>query len=97
MDIRHFGLRLRVGFQLFLALLATAIGIGLVVMTRDAVTSRSVVTESFDTPPALSHDLDLGKGSTATDVGTYCAAHRWRVAGYQDSCPLRSGSNNIRD
>ena len=47
------GLRLRVGFQLFLALLATAIGIGLVVMVRDAVTSRSVVIESFDTPPAL--------------------------------------------
>ena len=44
---------MRVGFQLFLALLATAIGIGLVVMVRDAVTSRSVVIESFDTPPAL--------------------------------------------
>ncbi len=52
-DIRRFGLRLRVGFQLFLVLLATAVGLGLVVMVRDAVTSRSVVVESFDAPPAL--------------------------------------------
>jgi tetratricopeptide (TPR) repeat protein len=52
-DIRRFGLRLRVGFQFFLALLATSIGIGLVVMVRDAVTSRSVVIDSFDAPPAL--------------------------------------------
>jgi len=50
-DIRRFGLRLRVGFQLFLAILATSIGIGLVVMVRDAVTSRSVVIDSFDAPP----------------------------------------------
>jgi tetratricopeptide (TPR) repeat protein len=52
-NIRRFGLRLRVGFQLFLAILATSIGIGLVVMVRDAVTSRSVVIDSFDAPPAL--------------------------------------------
>ena len=52
-DIRRFGLRLRVGFQLFLTLLATAIAIGLIVMVRDAVTSRSVVIDSFDAPPAL--------------------------------------------
>jgi tetratricopeptide (TPR) repeat protein len=52
-DLRRFGLRLRVGFQLFLVLIATCIGIGLVVMLRDAVTSRSVVIDSFDAPPAL--------------------------------------------
>jgi tetratricopeptide (TPR) repeat protein len=52
-DLRRFGLRLRVGFHLFLVLVATAIGIGLVVMVRDAVTSRSVVIDSFDAPPAL--------------------------------------------
>jgi tetratricopeptide (TPR) repeat protein len=52
-DIRRFGLRLRIGFQLFLTLLATAIAIGLIVMVRDAVTSRSVVIDSFDAPPAL--------------------------------------------
>src|SRR5580698_8620487 len=39
-DIRRLGLALRVGFQLFLTLLAAAIGIGLVIMVRDAVSSR---------------------------------------------------------
>src|SRR5216683_986337 len=34
-DIRRFGLRLRVGFQLFLILLATAIGLGVAIMVRD--------------------------------------------------------------
>jgi tetratricopeptide (TPR) repeat protein len=52
-DIRRLGLRLRVGFQLFVALLATAIGIGLVVMVRDAVTSRQVVVEPFRIPSTL--------------------------------------------
>jgi tetratricopeptide (TPR) repeat protein len=52
-DIRRLGLRLRVGFQLFLALVATAIGFGGVVMIRDAVTSRRVVIEPFHAPPSL--------------------------------------------
>jgi tetratricopeptide (TPR) repeat protein len=52
-DIRRFGLRLRIGFQLFVALVATVIGVGGAVMIHDAVTSRSVVVEAFDSPPAL--------------------------------------------
>jgi len=60
-DLRRFGLRLRVSFQLILALLATAIGIGLLVMVRDAVTSRSVVIDSFDAPPALAVNGLSGK------------------------------------
>ena len=52
-DLRRFGLRLRVGFQLFIALLATAIGIGLLVMIRDAVTSRSIVVDLFEAPVSL--------------------------------------------
>jgi tetratricopeptide (TPR) repeat protein len=60
-DLRRFGLRLRVSFQLLLALLATAIGIGLLVMVRDAVTSRSVVIDSFDAPPALAANGLSGK------------------------------------
>src|ERR1035441_10505760 len=35
-DIRRFGLRLRVGFQLFIVLVAIVIGIGFAVMIRDA-------------------------------------------------------------
>jgi len=51
--VRRFGLRLRVGFQLFLALIATIIGVGIAVMLHDALTSRSVVVEAFDAPLAL--------------------------------------------
>jgi tetratricopeptide (TPR) repeat protein len=61
--IRRAGLRLRVAFQLFMALLATVVGIGILVMLRDAVTSRSVVVESFDAPPAL-----LARGLTGRVV-----------------------------
>ena len=60
-DLRRLGLRLRVGFQIFIALLATGIGIGLVVMVRDAVTSRSVVIDPFDAPPALAASGLSGK------------------------------------
>ncbi|GAC1667901.1 MAG: hypothetical protein NVS9B2_10100 [Steroidobacteraceae bacterium] len=57
--LRRPGLRLRVGFQLFIALLATAIGIGLVVMVRDAVTSRQVVVEPLRIPSTLTaHGID---------------------------------------
>jgi hypothetical protein len=52
-DIRRFGLRLRVGFQLFLVLVATVIGLGAAVMIHDAVTSRRVVIEPFHAPPPL--------------------------------------------
>src|SRR5260221_1533001 len=50
-DIRRFGLRLRIGFQLFVAVVATAIGIGAAVMIRDAVTSRRVVIDPFEMAP----------------------------------------------
>jgi tetratricopeptide (TPR) repeat protein len=52
-DIRRFGLRLRVGFQLLLVLIATVIGLGAAVMIYDAVTSRRVVIEPFHAPPPL--------------------------------------------
>jgi tetratricopeptide (TPR) repeat protein len=51
--IRRMGLRLRVAFQLFMALIATAIVAAILLMLRDALTSRSVVVESFDVPPSL--------------------------------------------
>ena len=51
--IRRFALHLRVAFQLFVALAATVIGAGILVMLRDAFTSSSVVVEPFGAPPAL--------------------------------------------
>ena len=51
--IRRAGLRLRVGFQFFIALAATVLGVGFAVMIYDAVTSRRVVIEAFHAPPGL--------------------------------------------
>jgi tetratricopeptide (TPR) repeat protein len=50
---RHIGMRLRVAFQIFIALIATVIGAIFFVMLRDAVTSRRVVIEPFHAPPGL--------------------------------------------
>jgi tetratricopeptide (TPR) repeat protein len=61
--IRRFGLRLRVGFQLFVALVATVIGMGFAVMIRDAISSRRVVIEPFQTPASLA-----ARGLTGTVV-----------------------------
>jgi hypothetical protein len=60
-DIRRFGLRLRVAFQFFIALVATVIGVGAAIMIRDAVKSRSVIIDPFDSPPALATDGVTGK------------------------------------
>jgi tetratricopeptide (TPR) repeat protein len=55
------GLRLRLAFQLFIALAATVIGAGVLVMLRDAFASREVVVEPFDAPPALAAHGTTGK------------------------------------
>src|SRR4030088_2078603 len=60
-DIRRFGLRLRVGFQPFIARVAVAIGIGAAVMIRDAVTSRRVAIEPFDIAPNVPAQVPSGK------------------------------------
>lgn len=59
--VRGLGLRLRVGFQIFIALLATAIALGLIIMVRDAVTSRSVVIDAFDVAPNATAQVPSGK------------------------------------
>jgi tetratricopeptide (TPR) repeat protein len=60
-DIRRFGLRLRVGFQLFIVLVAIVIGIGFAVMIRDAVASRSVVIDPFEIAPNVAPQVPSGK------------------------------------
>jgi tetratricopeptide (TPR) repeat protein len=60
-DIRRFALRLRVGFQLFIALVAVVIGIGATVMIRDAVTSRRVAIDPFDIAPNVPAQVPSGK------------------------------------
>jgi Flp pilus assembly protein TadD len=53
LQLRVLNQRLRVGLQILVVLIATVLGAGLLLMIRDAVASRSVVVEPFDTPPAL--------------------------------------------
>src|ERR1700676_4715673 len=53
---RLLALRLRTGFQIFLVLFATVIGVGVAIVIYEAVQSRSVVIESFSAPPALAVD-----------------------------------------
>ena len=60
-DIRRFGLHLRVGLQVFIALVATLIGVGIALMVHDAVTSRSVIIDPFDSPPAVAASGITGK------------------------------------
>src|ERR1700674_2957926 len=59
--VRRFGLRLRVGFQLFIVLIATVIGIGAAIMVRDAVKSRSVIIEPFEIAPNIAPQVPSGK------------------------------------
>ena len=51
--IRRVGQRIRVGMQIFVAVIASVVGLGLVVMLYDAFTSRSVVVDAFKAPAAL--------------------------------------------
>ena len=51
--IRRTGQRIRVGMQAFVALVVAMIAIGAVVMVSDAFTSRQVVVDAFQAPPAL--------------------------------------------
>jgi tetratricopeptide (TPR) repeat protein len=55
-DIRRFALRLRVGFQIFLVLVATVVGIGAAIMIRDAMADHGLVVEAFSVPPDLVRD-----------------------------------------
>jgi len=50
---KAFSDRLRIAVQLFFLLLTVLVGVGGGVMLWDACTSRSVVVESFEAPPAL--------------------------------------------
>ena len=53
---RLLALRLRTGFQIFLVLFGTVIGVGLAIVIYSAVQSRSVVIEPFSAPPSLAAD-----------------------------------------
>ena len=53
MRLRRLAERLRIGSQVFFIVAATVVGLILLVLLRDAFTSREVVVEAFEAPPAL--------------------------------------------
>ena len=58
---RLLGIRLRVGFQIFIVLVATLIGIGAAIVIYDAVHSRSVVIDPFEIAPNIAMQVPSGK------------------------------------
>jgi hypothetical protein len=53
LKLKRFDERLKLGLRVFVILVATAIGVGAVMLVRDAVSSRRVVVDLIDAPPAL--------------------------------------------
>jgi hypothetical protein len=62
-NIRRLGLRLRVGFQIFLVVVVTVVGIGALIMIRDAIDDHGLVVEAFSVPPDLARDGLTGEVS----------------------------------
>jgi len=61
LKLKRFDERLKVGLRVFVILVATIIGIFGAALIHDAVTSRSVVIDPFDAPPALAASGLSGK------------------------------------
>jgi tetratricopeptide (TPR) repeat protein len=59
--LRRTGIRIRIAFQLFVALVAAFIGVVVLLLIRDAVASRSVVIDSFDIAPNVAVQVPSGK------------------------------------
>ena len=58
---RHWRERLQLGLQLFIALAATIVGVIVLAMLYGALTSRQVIVDAFDAPPALAQRGMTGK------------------------------------
>ena len=53
LKLKHFRERLKVGLQMFVILVATVIGIGALLLIRNAIAAHGVVIEAFQVPPDL--------------------------------------------
>jgi len=58
---QRFAQALRIGFQVFIVLVATVVGAGVAIAIRDAVDSRSVVIDPFDIAPSIAGQVPSGK------------------------------------
>jgi tetratricopeptide (TPR) repeat protein len=75
--IRRFGMRIRVAFQIFAAVVAALIGVGILVLVHDAFTTQSVVVEPFQAPPGLAAQ---GVTGTVAASGLLDELNRLRLA-----------------
>jgi len=53
LTLKRWGERIKIGIQILFVIAVSAMAVGLLAMVRDAATSRSVVVEPFDAPPAF--------------------------------------------
>ena len=56
LKLKRFDERLRVGLRLFVILVATVVGLGALIMIRDAIADHGLVVESFSVPPDMLRD-----------------------------------------
>lgn len=89
LKLKRFSERLRVGLQVFVILVATVIGILIAVLLHDAVTSRRVVIEPFETPRALAE-----RGLTGTVVASGVLDQLNRLQGATRSALQRRNLSN---
>ena len=101
---RLLALRLRTGFQVFIALVATVIGVGIAIMIHDAITSRRVVIEPLRMPATLAargFDGTITAGaildelSRLQDATRSSAAARGLSGGWADNIKLEVPETGI--
>jgi tetratricopeptide (TPR) repeat protein len=56
LKLKRFDERLRVALRVFVVLVATVIGVGALIMIRDAITDHGLVVEAFSVPPDMARD-----------------------------------------
>jgi tetratricopeptide (TPR) repeat protein len=56
LKLKRFDERLRVALRLFVILAATVVGIGALIMIRDAIADHGLVVEAFSVPPDMARD-----------------------------------------
>jgi len=101
---RLLGIRLRIAFQVFIALVATIIGVGIAIMIHDAITSRRVVIEPLRMPATLAargFDGTIAAGaildelSRLQDATHSSAAARGLSGGWADNIKLEVPETGI--
>ena len=89
LKLRRFTERLKAATQVLIVFIAALAGLGLLVMLYDAFTSRSVVVDAFDAPPALAQ---RGLSGTVVASGVLDQLQKLRAATRSASKGLKTTS-----